>query len=469
MRVVENLKSMILTALIISSLVLTGSLWFDNYQGLSFAISKIPDLFLNDIDQEEYSKIYEEIILPYKVTVINPDENKWIAYSSDKMNQDAWNMLKNRISNLSQDTEIITGKIKEWDDLINRKSIILEFGGPIDEEVLSLAIPNLPKNTEAFKNVEMFSITKSLAGNTIYIMQNDKGVRSLYKVLLKGEDDEIKTFMQSCENMKADVKYVTLETLGISKFYNNKSIIGSKNVLFPITNQKDKRDMVTKINVKKHFNTEDEYSMGKFVTDIFNNTDFAKFVTNDNGKIYINDDKSSIKLENDGIVEYINNAKVSEDDSSTSKDFNVALDFINNMKVFENFFLLSAVENEGVYTFDFYLANDGVMAGFSKPIIEENRYAMMEVKVQNGEIRYFKGKLIDIEVTNQKAYVSKITHNILDNLLKEVENSSKINISELELIYDVTNEGSYYPAWITEYNLNKEESGISIISVTNKR
>ena len=151
MRVVENLKSMILTALIISSLVLTGSLWFDNYQGLSFAISKIPDLFLNDIDQEEYSKIYEEIILPYNVTVINPDENKWIAYSSDKMNQDAWNMLKNRISNLSQDTEIITGKIKEWDDLINRKSIILEFGGPIDEEVLALAIPNLPKNTEAFK------------------------------------------------------------------------------------------------------------------------------------------------------------------------------------------------------------------------------------------------------------------------------------------------------------------------------
>ena len=108
MRVVENLKSMILTALIISSLVLTGSLWFDNYQGLSFAISKIPDLFLNDIDQEEYSKIYEEIILPYKVTVINPDENKWIAYSSDKMNQDAWNILKNRISNLSSDTEIIS-------------------------------------------------------------------------------------------------------------------------------------------------------------------------------------------------------------------------------------------------------------------------------------------------------------------------------------------------------------------------
>jgi len=64
---------------------LTGSLWFDNYQGLSFAISKVPDFFTEKISGEEYSKIYDEIITPYKVTVINPDDNKWISYKSDKM------------------------------------------------------------------------------------------------------------------------------------------------------------------------------------------------------------------------------------------------------------------------------------------------------------------------------------------------------------------------------------------------
>lgn len=468
MRIVENLKSMILTALILSSLILTGSLWFDNYQGLSFAISKIPDLFVSKINQEEYSKVYGEIIMPYKVTVINPDQNKWIAYSSDKMNQDAWNILKNRLSNLSQDTEIITGKIKEWDDLINRKSIIFEFGGPLDEEVLALAIPNLPKDTGAFRNVEMFSITKSLAGNTIYIMQNDNGEKSLYKVLLKGEDDEIKTFMQSCENIKADVKYVALETLGISKFYNDKSVSSSKNVLFPITNQKDKRDIVKKINVKNHFSNDDEYAMGKFVTEIFDNTDFAKFITNDNGKIYINDDKSSIKLESNGIVEYINNSKVSEEETSSSKDFNVALDFINNMKVFEKFFLLSATKSEGIYTFDFYVALDGVVAGFREPTIGDNSNCIMEIKVQNGEIRYFNGKLIDIEETNETSYVFKITHNILDALLKDVGNGNKVNISELKLVYDVTNEGIYYPSWVTVYSLKQGEEDVTALTVTDR-
>lgn len=469
MRIVENFKSVVLTILILSSLVLTGSLWFDNYQGLSLAISKVPDLFSSKISPEEYSKFYEEIIMPYKVTVINPDQNKWISYKSDKMNLDAWNILKARLSNLTLDTEIITGKVKEWDELINRKSIILEFGGPIDEEVLYLTIPNLPKETEAFKNVEKFSITKSLEGNTIYIMQNSEGEKALYKILLKGEDDEIKTFMQSCENIKADVKYVEIEDIGITNFYNNKSIVAGKNVLFPISNKREKREMVTRLSVKNHFSNDDEYSMARFVTEIFGNTDFAKFITNDSSKIYINDDKSSIKIEDNGIVEYINNSKIPDEETSASKNFNSALDFINGINIFEDFFLISAVEENDLYTFKFSLAFDGIITSFRNPIIEDNRHVIFEVKVQNNDIRYFKGKLVDMELLNQKDYVSTITHNILDNLLKDVPANSKVNIDGLTLGYDISREGNYYPVWITDYFIPKEEDvRVSTVSTVNK-
>lgn len=468
MRIVENFKSLVLTILILSSLVLTGSLWFDNYQGLSLSISKIPDIFSNKINSEEYSKIYDEIIMPYKVTVINPDENKWISYNSDKMVTDAWNILKNRLSNLTSETEIITGRVKEWDELINRKSIILEFGGPIDQDIFSLAIPNLPKETEAFKNIEKFSITKSLVGNTIYIMQNDNDENKLYKILLKEDDEEIKTFMQSCENVKADVRYVSLEDLGIKSFYNNKSIMVDNHILFPLVNSQNKRDTVTKISVKKHFTDNDEYQMARFVTEIFNNTDFAKFITSENSKIYINDDKSSIKINEDGIVEYINNGKISDEETSVGKNFNAALDFINDTKIFDNFFLLSAINQENVYTFRFAVAFDGIIAGLSKPIIEDNRYAIIEIKVQNNEVRYFKGKMIKLELDEEKKYVTNVTHNILDNLLKYVDKNSKITISNLELIYDVSNEGSYYPSWLTSFNSPKGENRESKLYVTNR-
>lgn len=468
MRIVENIKSIILTFLILSSLVLTGSLWFDNYQGLSLAISKIPNSFFSKSNPQEYSKIYSEIIMPHKVTVTNPDENKWVSYASDKMTLDAWNLLKNRLSNITTGTEIITGKVKEWDELINRKSIIIEFGGPIDEEIFSLAVPNLPKDTEAFNNVEKFSITKSLVGNTIYIMQNDNDVKKLYKILLKGEDEEVKAFMQSAKNIKTDVSYVTLSSLGTTKFYNNKSVDESGNVLFPIANRQDKRDMVSMLNVKNHFDSSDTYLMGRFVTDIFNNTDFAKFTTSDDINIYINDDKSTIKIANDGIIEYINNGKASDEEMSAGKNLDAALDFINGLNVFDSFFLQSATRANEEYTFKFSVAYDGIVAGFRDPIIGDDIYTVLEVKTENNEITYFKGKLVELNLVNQKSYIYQVAHNILDNLLKNVEADTNVTISELGIFYDISKQGSSYPCWVTRYDLPKNKDIVTSISVTNR-
>ena len=45
MRIYENLKSITLTLLIGISLILTGSLWFDNYYGLSLAMSDMISFF----------------------------------------------------------------------------------------------------------------------------------------------------------------------------------------------------------------------------------------------------------------------------------------------------------------------------------------------------------------------------------------------------------------------------------------
>ena len=59
---------------------------------------------------------------------------------------------------------------------------------------------------------------KSLEGNTIYLLQNDNNKKSLYKVLLKGEDNEIETYMSNCENVKADVRYVELAKVGTTNF-----------------------------------------------------------------------------------------------------------------------------------------------------------------------------------------------------------------------------------------------------------
>ena len=469
-RALENFKSVVLTILIILSLFLTGSLWFDNYQGLSLLASSMYASMIDSLSNDgENSIVYDKIIVPYKVTVVDPDKNKWIFYETDSMNINAWDITKNRLDSLTSDSEIITGQVKEWDSLFTRKSIILEFGGSIENDILRLAIPNLPKETNAFNNVEKIAITKSLEGNTIYILQNDGKKKSLYKVLLKGQDQEIETFMDNCENVKSAVKYVELEKVGTTKFFNNKEVTNQNGVLFPVYNISTHRDTIRPIHTVPYFNMDDEYGMNRFIIDIFSNTDFAKFVTNDESNIFINDDKSSIKFEKNGVVEYINNSKLEGEVTSASKNFNTAMNFINNMRVYDSVYLLSAKEEDGLYTFKFSVAYDGVMLGLKNPIIDDEMYSIIEVQAKEDSIRYFKGKLLDIELNNNSAYVSSFTHNILDNVLKNIKSGTTVKVSLVEMLYIVDEPGTYYPNWVVKYNEKKSDEENISLTYTIKR
>ena len=125
--------------------------------------------------------------------------------------------------------------------------------------------------------------------------------------------------------------------------------------------------------------------------------------------------------------------------------------------------MLSAKEDEGLYTFRFSVAYDGVVLGLKNPVIEDNMNAIIEIQVKEDSIRYFKGKLLDVEVNNTKAYVTSFTHNILDDVLKKLEKNSKVRVLLLEMLYIVDEEGTYYPNWVLKYNVkNSDEENISL-------
>jgi len=373
------------------------------------------------------------------------------------------------LDSITDETAIITGKVKEWDGLFTGKSIILEFGGSLEYDVLRLAVPNLPKETSAFNNVEKIGITKSLEGNTIYILQNDNNKKSLYKVLLKGEDKEIETFMENCENVKTEVRYVELAKVGTTNFYDNKEIVSGTGALFPLSNIATHRETVNALQLMPHFNPEDEYNVNRFIISVFNNTDFAKFVTNDESNIFINDDKSSIKFEKNGAVEYINNAKMSGEVTSAASNFNVAMNFINNMQIYDNVYLLGAKEEDGLYTFRFSVAFDGILIGLKNPIAENDMHALMEIRAEEDSIRYFKGKLFDVAATGRTGYISNFTHNILDEMLKGIESETKTNVSTVELMYIVDDAGTYYPNWVVKYSDKKSGEEFTSLTYTMKR
>jgi len=287
--------------------------------------------------------------------------------------------------------------------------------------------------------------------------------------LLKGEDEEIETFMENCKNVKTFVKYVNLEEVGTTKFFNNKEVTEQNGVLFPVYNVSTHRDTIKSIYTKPYFNVDDEYAMNRFTVEIFSNTDFAKFVTNDESNIFVNDDKSSIKFEKDGVVEYISNSKLKGEVFSASQSFNAAMNFINNIRVYDKVYLLSASENEGLYTFRFSIAYDGIMLGLENPIIDNNIYGIVEIQVREDSIRYFKGKLLEVEINNNSSYVSNFTHNILDDVLNNVGENAKVKVSLVEMLYTVDKAGTYYPNWFVKYSEKKSDEEKISLTYTIKR
>lgn len=471
MRIIENIKSLVLTILILLSLVLTGSLWFENYQGLSFVIANLPEHLLggfSELTEQEYSKRYEELITPYKVTVASGEEGRWIFYQSDVICHEAWELIKNKLNIVDETTEVITGDMSEWKDLVNRKTLIVEFGGTINFDILKIVVGSLKSDKQdVFNNIEKIAITKSIDGGVMYVCKKSDGKTILNKVLLKDNIEELETILQKSISGRASSKFVTILETGTNKFYGNKTVEPSDDVLLPISNKQDKRDKVYKITGNIYFKSTDLYTENKFVTSIFRNSDFARFVTNNNGSIYINDDKSSIRIEENGLVVYENNGKISEETTSSSTDFNAAIDFINRINVYENIFLLKTSKENNVYTFNFGTSINGIPIAFHDRMIGEDERTIVEIRVKNGVVISFTGKVMTFATSNESLYITNFAHNILDNILAEMEENETMKLENVRLIYDASSEGTYYPNWLISYKVGNEK-GESIIKATRK-
>ena len=109
------------------------------------------------------------------------------------------------------------------------------------------------------------------------------------------------------------------------------------------------------------------------------------------------------------------------------------------------------------------------MLGLKNPIIDDEMYSIIEVQAKEDSIRYFKGKLLDIELNNNSAYVSSFTHNILDNVLKNIKSGTTVKVSLGEMLYIVDEPGTYYPNWVVKYNEKKSDAENISLTYTIKR
>jgi len=444
MRLIENLKSIVLTILIGISLILTGSLWFDNYYGLSSVVSNMISFFYNKIDLEDTNYI-KEYLNPYKTTITNGDNGKWIYYVSSDENQKSFEYIKNLLVNLTEFT-VDSAYNSEWEELINRKSIICEFADKIDAKLLNLVLNNkldLPSTSPLY--IYSIAITKSTTGGRIYIKSDD----IIYRITVN-DIGEFEQIVANYSNSETYSKYVQLAEMGTTTF-NGRQIQTEYDVLLPISTKNEKRKPISKLVVTNKF--ADTEKIEEVVEKIFNSGNYIKFITNDNGYIYINDDETVIKI-TDNTIEYTSEStKDLENEETWVSSFNTALRFIDVTSELKNLYLVSAKNVDDVYEFVLGTYIEEIPIIDRDNTIFNNKNTKIYIKVENNTEINYKEKLYSYSSDALASYLSNYAHNILDTILVDIPKKSTLTINDIELVYDISL-GNHLPVWLTEYEYN---------------
>ena len=258
----------------------------------------------------------------------------------------------------------------EWEELINRKSIICEFADKVDAKVLNLVLNNkleFPNTTPIY--ITGVAITKTTTGGRIYIKSND----IIYRITINNDISQLDQIIAEYSDFNTYAKYAMLDDFGIKNF-NGRKIETKFNTMLPISAKTNNRHMVSKL-VKHNLIDNNSEKTEEKVTKIFENSEYIKFITNENGYIYINDDESVIRILDGDILEYTSgNSEKSVEDVTWVSSFNTALRFIDKASELNNLYLVSASAEENIYEFVFGTFVD------EKPVVDSNKTVLLEVQ-----------------------------------------------------------------------------------------
>lgn len=449
-----DFSNIILVILIMSSIFLTGSLWFDNYHGLSLVIADLPFWITETFD---FNKIeYTQYIRPFKITVTNGENGNYAYYTFNEGNEVGFEVIKNIIMQIPSETLVENAFMSEWNELKNRKSIICEFGDGIDIDIVNSIISSKAIYNAAITNISAIGITKSVNGVIIYIKQEDDNI---YRISIPKEIAEFENYIKEYSNKMTYTKLVKLQELGTTVFYGNKKISQDSKVLFPISAKQNNRRRVSEIEKNSFYTTHDIDDIEKIVKDFFETSEFTKFTTTDNNYIFIKDDGSTIKVSTDGVFEYTSKAANEYIESTIISSFNIALQTISNINSTENIYLLSANANTDYYEFEFGINLEDLPVINTEHKVNEDNRVHIYVKVQNDKVIYYKELADRYETRATTSYVSNFGHNILDDVLANIEKDTTVSIEKLELVYDTAYDNNL-PVWFTTYKTTDKDEFI---------
>ncbi|RKD32100.1 two-component system activity regulator YycH [Thermohalobacter berrensis] len=373
----ENIKTLFLILLVVTSIVLTKQLWVEvPYRLFPSFIEK------NSNENVKYNYILEDIITPEKY-LVSFGNNYTMLYSGES--DDLWNEMKKVLKTVLGSSNVRLKKIssKEFLDYKIKRSASFYFSLNISTHIFTKVLDVNPKvpiydNLTYIKSIHFY-----LDKEPFLVLSNGQ---SYFKL----------------DNLNIDITAIdklhkTIEEEDYTKYYSLKEIWGIDNDIYiPLTIKYNLPD----IYVKSEINTNDDSRVESIARLFFGDElDYARKIIESNGSIIYLYNQKGLKISEDGILEYFDSIDEPIVDRNLYLSLNTAVNFITKHIGWPKDAYLSSIKeieydkNKG-YQFSFTYKINGV------PVVPNNEKIKSSIKIEvfNEYVKSYVRYIRDIDI-----------------------------------------------------------------------
>ncbi|MGE5328179.1 MAG: two-component system activity regulator YycH [Deltaproteobacteria bacterium] len=464
-----RMKTYILVFLIITSMILCGSLWFEDYHGFSTFLARIGNIDFSKligIGKEDIQTRYEKIILPTKILVNNGDEGHWILYPSNQEHDKLWktakNLMKSTISDGQAKLNIVDAA--EWNGLLSKSSIVMYFDYPIGKEIISMLYKlDEKKIKEESSNLNAIAITRFGQNVILYTRTLKNGCETFRKYYFAGNDQVTDKDFEQIFNNSSLIKYASLKEALPNVSLNLKF---QDDVFLPIFNFSDERRKSLKLGKVEFFpelSPNDNKKIDEIVDRFFSGKDYSKFIKKDGTNIFIDENNNTLKIFADGFLEF-ESLQPDNKGFDFKQAMNQALSAVEEYGGTENLFVsdIKMTEKQAIFRFDY--AVNGIPVNCSRGRDLSNQESAVEVIITPEQIKYKRCYQSFKMLQGEYTFSSEIESIINAVFANAGYVKGDIEIKDIKLEYRITEQSknNNLPVWLVCF---KSDGNIKNITV----
>ena len=446
MKLKETFKTILLTGLVISTLVLSSKIWFSEElwpEGYNSFLSTFFSFFgENNADSLDLAQVY----YPKQILILKNDRSSVISTTHDKY-EELNNLIKEHLKSAIIDGEITDSNDEEYKKACKKDSLFIGLYSFTSFEMLADSY-NVPKKDALYdinhvKNI-LLSPNEDYKAYSLFVKNNKTG--RVFKILVKKDITSLSNLTDIVLNKIPEGTVAA--SFAFENNFDKKNENETEKILLDSYMLINLSGLlvpdISSVNFMDFSNDDFEKIAGYFNV----NKNTARRFTDTNNTVNLVENFGTLKFHTDGLLEYISMDSGINMEGDISSDYDavkLAGEFtegINNLFSLpeNNSYVFAGVSEDSnrVYTVSFDILYKGVPVVLSRMLSgKETMSHPIEIKIQNGKIISYRQLFCGFKKTGVESSVPDMI-SVLDKFytVYDIKNNPDVIIEDIYSVYN---------------------------------